>query len=54
MYELEVFSCSIETKPWRGPEIGQQWFDKFLVTFPDDTPIVKVGIGLELCISPVL
>jgi len=27
-----------------GPEIGQQWFDKFLVTFPDDTPIVKVGV----------
>ena len=25
-----------------GPEIGQQWFDEFLVAFPDDTPIVKV------------
>ena len=30
--------------PWPpGPEIGQQWFDEFLVAFPDDTSIVKVG-----------
>lgn len=26
-----------------GPELGQQWFDRFLVAFPDDTPIVKAA-----------
>ncbi|CAK9077190.1 Uncharacterized protein SCF082_LOCUS37072, partial [Durusdinium trenchii] len=31
-----------------GPELGQQWFDRFLVAFPDDTPIVKVQVKPQL------
>lgn len=31
-------------KAFPGPEIGQQWFDEFLVAFPDDTSIVKVRV----------
>ena len=44
--ELGVLLSGLNPSPWPpGPEIGQQWFDEFLVAFPDDTPIVKVGIS---------
>ena len=44
MLWVVVFGRSAIVVVATGPDIGQQWFDSFLVAFPDDTPIVKARI----------